>query len=232
MAEPGRHGIIGPAIAHQRQGTDPPGALVTGIIGRCWKWLKNSPITLQPLADRLTMTPQPFSPSLAAARFEMGVQAVEGLEPWHRHQEVPAAIADETFHLTLVVAFTRTPEAILEQIVGPQLTEHPCPLAPAVTEDTGHRDLRVVIENRTRHAAEKRDPRDMPIAECFCRLTRIGLHKACVRVRQAHRQEVDLALEILLGCLTSAPYWTTRPWPHNLNQMASDNPGEVQLGPK
>ena len=62
MAEPGRHGITGPAIAHQRQGTDPPGALVTGIIGRCGKRLKNSSITLQAFADRLTMTPWPFKP--------------------------------------------------------------------------------------------------------------------------------------------------------------------------
>ena len=35
----------------------------------------------------------------------------------------------------------------------------------------------------------------MPIVESFCRLTRIGLHKTCVRVPQAHRQEVDLALD-------------------------------------
>ncbi len=62
------------------------------------------------------------------------------------------------------------------------------------TLGTGDRDRRVVIENRTRHAAEERDPRDMPIAEGFRRLTTIGLHKARVRVRQAHRQEVDLAL--------------------------------------
>ena len=56
MAEPRRHRIIGPAIAHQRQGTDPPGALVTGIIGRCGKRLKNSPVSLQALANGLTMT--------------------------------------------------------------------------------------------------------------------------------------------------------------------------------
>ena len=37
--------------------TMPPGALVTGIIGRCGKRLKNSSITLQAFADRLTMTP-------------------------------------------------------------------------------------------------------------------------------------------------------------------------------
>lgn len=27
------------------------------------------------------------------------------------------------------------------------------------------------------------------------------------------------------------PCWTTRPWPHNLNQMVSGNPGTVQCVP-
>jgi hypothetical protein len=29
----------------------------------------------------------------------------------------------------------------------------------------------------------------------------------------------------------TTPYWTMSPWPRNLYQMASDNPGAVQLPP-
>jgi hypothetical protein len=56
MAEPGGDRVIGSAIADQRQRTDPPGALVAGIIGRRGKAPKNRAIARQAFADSLLMT--------------------------------------------------------------------------------------------------------------------------------------------------------------------------------
>ena len=118
MAEPCRDGVIGSPVADQRQRTDPPRALITGVVGGCRKALKDRSIALQAFADRLAMATQLFRPSLAAARFKMRVQVVEVPEPWHRHQEVPAAIADDALNLALVVTLARATKPILEQIVG------------------------------------------------------------------------------------------------------------------
>jgi hypothetical protein len=46
-----------------------------------------------------------------------------------------------------------------------QFAEHPRPLARAFAENTGNRKLGVVVENRLRHAVEKRERPHMPIAK-------------------------------------------------------------------
>src|SRR3546814_11351992 len=56
--------------------------------------------------------------ALAAAPLQMGIQRREALEAGDRHQEVPAAIADQALDLTLVVALAGPPEAIGEEVVG------------------------------------------------------------------------------------------------------------------
>ena len=67
------------------------------------KALKNRTIPFQAFADRLVVATQLFRPSLGAAGFKMRVEIIEVPEPWHRHQEVPAAIADDPLDLALVV---------------------------------------------------------------------------------------------------------------------------------
>ena len=65
MAEPCGDAVIGAAIAHQRQRTDPPRALVAGVVGDCGKALKNRTIPFQAFADRLVRATQLFRPCLA-----------------------------------------------------------------------------------------------------------------------------------------------------------------------
>ena len=64
----------------------------------------------------------------------------------------------------------------------------------AVTEDAGHRDFGVVIQDRLRYAAKECERPNVAVAERFRRLRRIRHHKTAVRVRQVKCQEVDLAL--------------------------------------
>ena len=92
----------------------------------------------------------------------MRVQRLEALEHRDRHEEVPSCIADEPFDFALVVAFARSAEPILEQVVRLKLGERARPLPLAVTKDAGHRQLGVVIQNRLRHAAENANARTWP----------------------------------------------------------------------
>ncbi len=78
--------------------------------------------------------------------------------------------------------------------MGLQGREHLRVPPSAVSQDTRHGQLGVVVQDRSRHAAEEGEGRDMAVAERLGRLARIGLHEDCVAVGQIDNQEVDLAL--------------------------------------
>src|SRR5271163_4217837 len=124
----------------------------------------------------------------------MRVQRLEALEHRDWHEEVPSRIADQPFDFALVVAFARPAEPVLEQVVRLQLGERARPLPLAVTEDAGHRDLGVVIQDRLWNPAEKCERPNVAVAEGFRRLCRIADHEAGIRMRQVKSEEVDLAL--------------------------------------
>src|SRR6266700_2442462 len=95
----------------------------------------------------------------------MGVQRLEAFEHRDGYEEVPSRIANQPFDFALVVAFARSAEPILEQVVRLQLGKHARALPLAVTEDTGHRDLGVVVQDRLRYAAEECKRPNVAIAE-------------------------------------------------------------------
>src|SRR5471030_1429422 len=107
----------------------------------------------------------------------MGVQRLEALERRDWYEEVPARIADQPFDFALVVAFARSAKPVLEQIVRLQLAEYACALPLAITEDAGHRDLGIVVQDRLRHAAKECKRSNVAVAEGFRRLRRIADHK-------------------------------------------------------
>ena len=92
----------------------------------------------------------------------MGVQRLEALEHRDWYEVVPSRIAHEPFDFALVVAFARSAETILEQVVRLQFGEYARPLPLAVTQDAGHRDLGVVIQDRLRNAAKDANARIWP----------------------------------------------------------------------
>src|SRR6266436_9217338 len=101
----------------------------------------------------------------------MGVQRLEAFEHRDGYEEVPSRIANQPFDFALVVAFARSAEPILEQVVRLQLGKHARALPLAVTEDAGHRDLGVVVQDRLRYAAEECKRPNVAIAEGFRRLS-------------------------------------------------------------
>ena len=76
-----------------------------------------------------------------------------------------------------------------------QLAEHARPLTLAIAEDTGDRDLGVVVEDQLRHAVEKSERPHVPVAERFRRLSWVAHHEDRFRIRKVHCKEVDLALD-------------------------------------
>src|SRR5215469_531762 len=111
-----------------------------------------------------------------------------------RHHEVAPRVSHQPFDLALIVALAGSSKAVGEQIVRLQLTEDSRSQPPAVAQDARHCQLGVVIQDRTRHAAEEVEADPMTITEGLAALRRIGLHQTAVAVRQVHREEVDLAL--------------------------------------
>src|SRR5450759_4840396 len=190
-----RHRVVVEPIAHQRQRGDARANLLASIVRRRQRRLEGGKVALQPLADCPITATQTITHSTAAAFQQMVVQRLEALEHRDWYEEVASRIADEPFDFALVVAFARSAEPVLEQVVRLQLGEHASALPLAVTEDAGHRDFGVVIQDRLRYAAEECERSNMAITEGFRRLCRIADHEASVRVRQVKSEEVDLALD-------------------------------------
>ena len=92
------------------------------------------------------MTSQYFVLPFEALLLQPGVQIIETVEARHRHQEVPPAITDCAFDITLVIALARTAESVLKEIVRLQLRESSGALPGSVPEDPRHRDRGVVVE--------------------------------------------------------------------------------------
>ena len=76
-----------------------------------------------------------------------------------------------------------------------ELAEDLRPLARAVPEDPRHRQLRVVVDDAPRHAAEVVERGVVPGAERLRRLGRKRLHKPVVAVREVDDQVVCLLFD-------------------------------------
>ena len=183
------HGVVVVPVAHQRQRAHPPGTLVTGVVRSRRQRQQGVAIPLEALADRLLVAPQPRALAPPALRHETIVQGIDALDPRHRHQEV----APDEAYQPLDLALAGPAEPVLEQVVRLELREDTRSLPRAVAQDPCNRQLRVVVQDRARDAAEECKRRVVTIAERLGRFRRVGLHEAAVAVRQIQCKEVHLA---------------------------------------
>ena len=188
-----RHRVVIAPVAHHRDRGSAGADLLAGVIGRGRQHHQRIEIPQQPLADRLGMAAEHRVLPLEALLLQPCVQRLEALEPGHRHEEVPPAEADHALDVALVVPLARAAEPVLEQVVRLQFREGDGPLAGPVAQDLRNRQGGVVIEDRQRNAAEEREGRDVAVAERLHRLGRVCLDEKRIRVRQRHRQVVQLA---------------------------------------
>src|SRR5215212_4138458 len=155
-------------------GRDPRRSAVAGVKGHRWPRLQGGKIPLQALADALSVTAELAGQTAKAALLEVGVQGGKAGEGRDRHQKVAPGVADQTLDLTLVVAFARSAEAVEEQVMRLQLGKGAGPLPLAATQDPGHRQLGVVVEDRTRHPAQEGKGRVVAVEEGLGALGRVG----------------------------------------------------------
>src|SRR3954468_9353755 len=73
----GRHRIVGAAIAHQRQRTDPAWPLLAGIVRRRRQLMECRQIPNQPFANRLLVTAQPIAEPAATTLEQLLVERRE-----------------------------------------------------------------------------------------------------------------------------------------------------------
>ena len=113
-----RRRVVVGAVPYPGQGTDPAGLLVAGIIGHGGQGQQGFQFPLHPLADGLIVASQLSVHPCQAALLQVGIQGVKALEGRHRYQEVASHVAHHPLHLPLVIALARSPEPVLEQVVG------------------------------------------------------------------------------------------------------------------
>jgi hypothetical protein len=129
------------------------------------------------------MAAQAVVESAPAALQQLRVELREAGRVRNRHHEVAPRVTHQPFDLALVVALARPAEAVGEQVVRLQLAEDPRPLTLTIAQDARHCQLEVVVQDRTRHAAEELEADVVPFTEGFAALRRIGLYQAAVAVR-------------------------------------------------
>ena len=186
----GHRVVVGP-VPHQGQGADTAHVLVAGIVWHGGERQQGLQVTLHPLAYRLLVPTQLSPQPLQAPLLQVDVERIEARERGHWHQEVPASISHQPLHLALVVALAWTAEPVLEQVVGLEFREHTSTLAPAVSQDPGHRQPRVVVDDAPGHPAQERERRDVTVAERLGRLRGVRLDEACVAVGKVQHEVVD-----------------------------------------
>ena len=123
--------------------------------------------------------------------FQVGIECIKALKGRDGHQEITPRVPHQALYLAFVIALAGAAEPVLEQVVGLQLDEGPGALAPAVAQDTGHRQPGIVVEDALGNSAQKGKRRYVPIQEGLGGLGRIGLSEAAVAVGQVDDEAVD-----------------------------------------
>src|SRR5450759_5040590 len=90
-------------------------------------------------------------------------------------------LANQPFNLALVVALGRTAKAIFKQVMALQFAERLGAFARSVTQNLGHRNLGIVVEDRLRNPAQPGKCGDMAIQKGFGRFGRIGFDEDGIR---------------------------------------------------
>ena len=143
----GRHRVV-VAVAHECQRGDPRGRWSQASKAAAGRAARRGKSRSAARRCVCVMTAHPGQPLDRQHCLEMRVELREAGDTRDRHQEVASRIADQPLDLALVVALAGPAEAVEEQVVRLQLGEGARPLSRAITQDAGHCQLGVVVENR------------------------------------------------------------------------------------
>ena len=140
------------------------------------------------------MPAQATLPPFSTAIFQMRVQLFPTRCAGDGDHEVAPRIANQAFHLALIVALRRPAKLLREQVVTLHLRKGSGLLPFAVTQDPRHRQLGVVIKNARGNTAKIGERPHMAFQKSFGGLSRKCRHEAIVGVRQIERKIMRRAL--------------------------------------
>jgi len=166
--------------------------LIAGIKGNRGQHTAGREVFGQPLINGLAVAAQNLAVALQTLGGQTAAQILIAGNLGHRHHQVAPGVADQPLELALVVARARAAEPVLKQVVRLQLGEGFGPPASAIAQDRGHRQPRVVVEDRERQLSKEVEGRHMPVQTGLGCFRRIRLDEDRVRVRQVHAEEVQL----------------------------------------
>jgi len=132
---------------------------------------------------RATLAAQRTFQILTAVLGKFAIELLEVIELRNGHHEIAPGESDEAFRVTLLVRATHKAEVVVVEIIRLQSQELPCRSLAASADNLRHGDLRVVVADPLRHAAEELERTDV------ARLERLGafagkrLTEKCVAVR-------------------------------------------------
>src|SRR5256885_6041115 len=115
------------------------------------------------------MAPQDVRVTLAALLLEPSVEVVPRRKTRQWHHEVAPSPADQTLDAALVVAFTRTAVAVLDQAMRQEPAEEAGAVSWGIPPDARHQATVVVIEHRQRHPAAEGKNVNRAGAPTLCR---------------------------------------------------------------
>lgn len=113
------------------------------------------PVRRQALPDRLFVSPRMFRLSMKAAFQKPRVERLDRRRMRNRRQVVEPHELHQPLDLALVIALAGAPEAVDEQKMADEFGEGLRATPRPVTQNLRHRQSGVVVQNRSRHAAEE-----------------------------------------------------------------------------
>ena len=157
-----------------------------------WQPAERGQIGFQAHANRLGVAASAAVEFREAIGFKLCIERLEACRSRHRRQKAAAAILDKPLDLALVIPFSGPAEPVAKQIVADKSAKSARPLTLAVAANLRHGKRGVVVKDRLGNAGKEGESADMAVKKCLRRFRRIGFHERRVRMRQVHKEHMQL----------------------------------------
>jgi hypothetical protein len=142
-----RHRVIIGFISHQGLRVYLAAGLITGIKRRRRQIHHGIKVTDQTLPNALAVTAQDIRLTLAALRFKPKVEGFPCRKMRDGHHEVAPGVSDQTLNSAFIVALSRTPIAIMDEVMRQEPAKQLGPFARTIRQDLRDQASIIVIES-------------------------------------------------------------------------------------
>jgi hypothetical protein len=161
-------------------------------------------IFFKPFGLRPGLAPQLAIKVLAAIVGELPIELLEVVELGDGHHEIAPCEADKVLRVALLVRTTHETEMVIVKVVRLQSQEFSRRLFASLPNNLRHGDLRIIVADPLRHAAEELERANVACLEGLGAFTGKRLAEERVAVGQRHDAEHDLDLTTTIDGLRLA----------------------------